>query len=51
MHFTTFDYLWFGVIFLNPPETPDYQLVMAEIEIFLGQMRIRVAPVRFNNIT
>lgn len=32
----------------NPPKTPDYQLVMAEIEIFLGQMRIRVAPVRFN---
>ncbi|KAJ8614634.1 hypothetical protein MRB53_036500 [Persea americana] len=26
------------------PETPDYLLVMAEIEMFLGQMRIRVAP-------
>ncbi|KAL6956238.1 hypothetical protein U1Q18_041279 [Sarracenia purpurea var. burkii] len=44
MHFTTLDYLRFGVIFCNPPETPDYQLVMAEIERFLGQMRIRVAP-------
>lgn len=32
----------------NPPETPDYLLVMAEIERFIGQMWIRVAPVIFN---
>lgn len=30
------------------PETPDYQLVMAEIERFLSQMRIRLASIRFH---
>jgi len=32
----------------NLLKTPDYLLVMAEMEIFLGQMWICVAPVRFN---
>ena len=48
MHFTTLDYFRFGVILGNPPETPDYLLVMAEIEIFVCLMWIRVAPVIFN---
>jgi hypothetical protein len=44
-----YDTLFFAVRGVgNPPETPDFQLVMAEIEILLGQMRIRLAPVRFN---